>query len=251
MVRIAPTHKYHYKCWAKGTYLKYKELNGKSKVKRWWIILSWFSRIMKEVSFKTRINKKIAIIFFISTLLFIVFYVGYSDGEVVFSDMWIGTTSNGSVVDYVFFVDYTSRGAFVAGEDIHVDAKLYLLSDEFMNSTHQFSVIFENSRLKSMQKKGDYPITGYIDMPCVNTNIAVGSVDLYYPNSGEYRYYFIVDRGIENAQFIFINSTSTLHVAPLETRLQIKNNDIMLKLTLVIIIFTLVQIFLPYFKKIE
>jgi len=221
--------------------------------------LSWFSRIMKGVPFKTRINnEKIAIIFFISILLFIVFYVGYSDDEVVFSDMWIGTASNGSngsVADYVFFVDYTSRGAFVAGEDIHVDAKLYLLSDKFMNSTHQFSVIFENSRLKSMQKKGDYPITGYIDMPCVNTNIAVGSVDLYYPNPGEYRYYFIVDRhfivdrGIENEHFIFINSTSTLHVAPLETRLQIKNNDIMLKLTLVIIIFTLFQIFSPYFKK--
>ena len=102
-----------------------------------------------------------------------------------------------------------------------------------------------------MPRIGHYLITGYIDMPCVNTNIAVGSVDLYYPNPGEYRYYFIVDRGIENEQFIFINSTSTLHVAPLETRLQIKNNDIMLKLTLVIIIFTLVQIFSPYFKKIE
>lgn len=204
---------------------------------------------MKEVPFKTRINRKIAIIFFISVIFLIVFYVPYTEDKVVFSDIWF--ESNNESIDYQFFVEYTSKGAFVAGEDIHVDVKLHVLNDEFMNSTHRFTVIFENSRLKSMPKKGDYPITGYIDidMSHVNTDIAVGSVDLYYPNPGEYRYYFIVNRGIENEQFIFNNITSPLHVAPLETRLQIKNNDLMLKLTLVIILFTLVQIFLCYSKK--
>lgn len=201
--------------------------------------------------FKTHLNRKIAIIFLITVLFIIIFYVPYNEDKVVFTDFWFEL--NNESVDFTIFVDYTSKGAFIAGEVIHVDVKLIGNNDEFMNSTHRFTVVFENSILKSMPKSGPYPITGLIimDMSSTNSDTVVGSVDLYYPNPGKYSYHFVVNQGLENEQFIFPdkNITTPLHVAPLETRLQIKNNDLMLRLTLVIIIFTLVQIFLTYTNK--
>ena len=158
--------------------------------------------------------------------------------------------------DYNLFVNYTSKGAFIAGEDIHVDAKLYLLNQTYRNSN--FIITFPASI--NLQKTGNGPLNqAQINMSFADSGIATGSVDLIYFMPGEYESHIIIDGKpvhLTPTKKLIKFPPEKIIIAPLETKLQVENNDRITRLTysniglsFVILTFTLFHILLSIRKN--
>ena len=127
----------------------------------------------------------------------------------------------------------------IAGKKINVEAKLNLKNDTFKDS--KFIIAFPNSIPENALTKNDYPFipNAQIDLLIFDNQNASGSTDMIYSMPGEYEYTLIVD-GVPQYQLINVNQK--IHIAPLETRLQVKNNDRILGLTWLIIAMMIFQI---------
>ena len=158
--------------------------------------------------------------------------------------------------DYNLYINYTSKGAFIAGQDIHVDAKLELLNQTYRNSN--FVITFPASQ--NLQKTETGPINqAQIDMSFDDDGIATGSVDLIYFMPGEYEYNIIIDgKPVHLMPTIKLIKfpPEKIIIAPLETKLQVENNNRITRLTysniglsLIIFTFTLIQILLSIRKN--
>lgn len=163
-----------------------------------------------------------------------------------------GFVQNERETDYQLWIDYTSKGAFMAGEKIHINAKLYLNNDSLNNSN--FIVTFPNSLPEPIVKDNfPFPVS-QIDLKFIDEKNATGSVDIIYPMSGEYTHNIIViPSSTKNINYL---GNPIISIAPSETRLQIQNNDRMLRqtysmlgLTYFILSFMLLQILLSIRKK--
>ena len=164
--------------------------------------------------------------------------------------------SPGKDFDYNLYISYTSKGAFIAGEDIHVDARLELLNQTYRNSN--FEITFPGSNNLQTTETGPMD-QAQIDLSFDDNVIATGSVDLIYFMPGEYGSDVII-----NGKPVHFMPTKRLIklplekiiIAPLETKLQVENNERITRLTysnmglsLIILTFTLIQIILSIWKK--
>lgn len=191
-----------------------------------------------KTSSNSIINGIFAILFFVAIWLFIQSYMGHMNDDVIFNNYAFKQNDHGNT-DYQIWVDYSSKGAFIAGEKINVEAKLNLKNDTFKDS--KFIIAFPNSIPENALTKNDYPFipNAQIDLLFFDNQNASGSTDMIYSMPGEYEYTLIVD-GVPQYQLINVNQK--IHIAPLETRLQVKNNDRILGLTWLIIAMMIFQI---------
>jgi len=173
-------------------------------------------------------------------------------------------------IDYKLFVDYTAKGAFIAGEPIHADIRLELLNGNLKNK--KFVIVFPGAYSYTLITNNLININNSLSPSLVlkktSNSTFEGSIDLVYYFPKDYEIRIIIDNKpqipietnfypllyLEDStwQLFFeksnsnclIDSKSKLHIAPLEERNQIKNNEIILILTIWAIVIAILQIIL-------
>ena len=213
---------------------------------------------------------------------------------------------NGPNSDYVIWITYNAKGAFIAGEAVHVNATLFL--NDISYKGHNFTIVFPDSLPYPAPKGIERVKNGQIDLTYVDDKTAIGEVNISYLMSGGKNIdlvYFppnesqklLLDKrresvailnNVKYGSIVTVNTTEhtikipepkmieanirereidtilysspgqnnynvrwddtargnyisighELNVAPLETRLQIQNNNIMLALTYVVLTLT-------------
>lgn len=170
--------------------------------------------------------------------------------------------------DYSMFVTYESKGSFMAGREIEVSIQFKSNHINKINSSNNLVVVFPGSinypiPETPMEKSSD----GYVKLEFINEDVAYGNGSIIYytpeyykqstiifkpgnnnfriadalSNDPKYTYEFYIE-GIEQLPEYAIRKNRFLFIAPLETYLQLKTNNMIIFLTIFATIVGIIQI---------
>lgn len=164
--------------------------------------------------------------------------------------------------DYIMFVDFESKGAFIAGRKIHVSIDFIAnrKADEFRKS--ELLVILPGSMKYPISKGIDRVTDAYVKLNFINETFAHGEEDIVYlmpelnseaalvpfKMNGKYTYNLVIDKAPQTPNK-FTRTNTFLYIAPLETELQLKNNNLILMLTFIALYLSIVQIVISRKKR--
>lgn len=182
-------------------------------------------------------------------------------------DYTFNVESSGIKNDYVMFVNYESKGAFMGGREIRVSIDLWAVNniDRLRNS--QLVVVFPGAlnvpipdntqwsdasiELKFINESSTHALgKGKIIyyMPEYNESVIVfksgGTMYQILPaisNEPKYTYYLIIEGNIQKPENVIIKNRF-LSIAPLETYLQLKINNWIIFLTIIAAFLALTEI---------
>jgi hypothetical protein len=146
------------------------------------------------------------------------------------------------------WVNFESKGVFIAGRKIHVSIDFQANTNKLKES--QLSVVFpgavEYPILKG-QLSFEKVSSPTIELKFFNESSAHGEKDIVY--SMQEQTYTLIINGVIQTPDKFLRVNPTLDLAPPETRLQLKNNSLILILTYFILYFSIVQIVISIKNK--
>lgn len=164
--------------------------------------------------------------------------------------------------DYVMFVNLEAKGAFIAGRKVHVSIDFIAnrKADKFRES--KLMVVFPGASEYPIPKGYERVVDAYVELNFVNESFAHGEKDIIYfmpelnaepavipfKTNGKYSYNLLIDMAPQTADK-FTRTNAFLYLAPLETRLQLKNNNLILILTFFAIYLAIVQIVISIQKR--
>lgn len=167
----------------------------------------------------------------------------------------------GDTTDYTMHVTFESKGAFIAGRKIHVSIDFIANRkvDKFRKS--ELVVAFPGALEYPMQKGMKGISETHIKLNFVNGALAYGKKDIvyfmpefhgktmkiYHP-SGMYTYHLLIDK-VPQRDSQFKRTNAFLYLAPLETKLQLENNNLILALTFFAIYLAIAQFVLSISKR--
>lgn len=214
---------------------------------------------LKENRFKVSVTLFSLIVF--SVLFYFIYYEGLFEEKVEFFSYELGNknTNYSFPSEYLMFVNFSSNGAFVAGRKIHVSIDFLLTSispPEFRDS--ELKVVFPGGLPYPIPEGLERMNEAEVMLHFTDERSAHGEKDIVYlmpelpvrespvlpfQTNGRYSYNLLIDG---NPQILDkINRGNTfLYIAPLETELQLKNNNLILILTLFAVYLTILQIFI-------
>jgi hypothetical protein len=171
--------------------------------------------------------------------------------------------------DYQAEIKYTSDGAFISGRKIDVNIKLNLLNKAYNNS--EFQIQFPSAYYYPFKEGFQNIMPPFVILKYSENFTYIGDVKLIYHTSQDIDFRilingnpqigaaaYILGKGqnwilefnepFSDYNYIF-TPPSKIHIAPLEESLQVENNKYVLALTLVLVGFTIFQIYLSYREK--
>ncbi len=174
----------------------------------------------------------------------------------------LNTIGPGVTGDYGMYVNYESKGAFMAGREIRVSINFMALNNTLYNS--RLVVVFPGALNVPIQT--DMPWSdASIELKFINESTAVGEgkIIYYMPEYNEsvlvfkngdwyealpaiykepkYTYYLIINETLQKPENVIIKNRF-LSIAPLETYLQLKINNWLIFLTFIAVYLALTQI---------
>jgi len=191
------------------------------------------------------------IILGVVSLLLIGFYSSYINQEIIEDHSKVLIINNTTKIKFV--MDFTSNMAYTVGEPIIVDVELFI-DENYYDGTgvNGFVVYFYDSYPEPSQRYfenegsiGKVPHFVTVPLKFSDEQHATGHGELYCSRPGNFGFeiFSTIDGALYNSIYQTDNS---LDVAPFETRLQIKNNNIMLGVALVGLFFTIFEILLNF-----
>jgi len=208
----------------------------------------------------------LAILFIVVLVMSFLTYNGIFEETVEYLSYEVGNVgtplfTNGTN-DYVMLVNFKSKGAFIAGRKIHVSIDFIANRKVDKLRESKLIVVFPGALEYPIPKGYERVAEAYVELNFVNESFAKGKKDIIYfmPEStaesavipfktnGKYSYNLLIDMVPQTADK-FTRTNAFLYLAPLETRLQLKNNNLILILTFFAIYLAIVQIVISIQKR--
>jgi hypothetical protein len=224
----------------------------------------------------------ILIILLIVLPYYLIFYEGYFEKKVEYRSYEGGSidspisydiiTKTNSPInqDYSMFINFESKGAFIAGREIKVSIDFLAVTSRINNS--ELIVVFPGALDYPIQKGNGLWNDASVTLRFVNESFAHGEKNIIYlmpefynesvivfkrDNAkgsqilpagliDKYTYTLIIN-GTQQKENNFIRKNGFVYLSPLETSLQLDNNNLIVFLTFVAIYLAVLQVFLSIF----
>jgi hypothetical protein len=193
-------------------------------------------------------------------------YFGLLEERVKYLSYEIGTVDTSvfeaATNDYVMFVNFKSKGAFIAGReiDVSIDFKALQKVEKFKN--RDLRVVFPGALPYPIPKDISKIAEAHVELSFVDDDSAHGEKTIIYQmpelaaqpalipfkTEGKYTYNLLINMRPQTMDK-FLRTNAFLYVAPLETKLQVKNNNLILILTYFAIYLAIVQIVISIQKR--
>lgn len=194
-------------------------------------------------------------------LFYFIYYEGVLEDNVEFFSYELGNknTNYSFPCDYLMFINFESKGAFIAGRKIHVSIDFLLTSispPEFRAS--ELKVVFPGGLPYPLPERDFRMNDAEVNLDFTDERSAHGDGEIVYlmpelpvrespllpfQTNGKYSYNLIIN-GIPQTSDKINRGNAFLYIAPLETELQLKNNNLILILTLFAMYLTILQIYI-------
>lgn len=196
----------------------------------------------------------LAIIFICVSLLSYYTYTGLFEESIGYTSYEIGNFHSDLLEDepdpniwndYAMWVKYESNGAFIAGKKIHISIDLSFTNR--VNTANlkgsMIKVIFPQSYPYPPPEGKETIVDGSVDLDFIDDTHAYGEGDIVYLTPERYSYTLMLQKGDDPYPASVLTRTKdSPYLAPLETALQIKNNNLILILTFFAVYLAIVQV---------
>jgi hypothetical protein len=174
--------------------------------------------------------------------------------------------------DYAMDINFESKGAFMAGREIKVSINLRAVTNKIRNS--ELIVVFPGASDYPIQEGDGMFNDASITLKFFNESYAHGEKNIIYlmpefykesvmifkrenakssqvlPAVSNNKYtYALITNGSQQKEANFIRKNGFLYLAPLETSLQLKNNNLIVFLTFVAIYLAVLQVYISMHKR--
>jgi hypothetical protein len=170
-------------------------------------------------------------------LFLFLFYLHAINDEVSIFYPVLQTNNETLKTDFYSSIIFSSNGAFIPGQKVNVE--IDILDNKYSASDIDgFIVYFHDSYSSASQPYiddsalGTVQQTELIHVKLIDDQHAKGSGGLYYNRPGDHGLTIFTSKNGDILNTIY-HTNNAISVAPLETRLQIRNNNIMLGLSVI------------------